>query len=450
MHFHIAPGSRVYVRHIKFKGNTMTADYVLRRAMQQTEGGRLSLRKVRESVRQLRLLGFFKQVDVETKPVPGSNNQVDVIYDVKEARTGQASLSLGYGTLGFNIGASIDQPNFLGTGRLVSIGFNRSSYSTTYNISYYNPYYTINNIGRGFSAYYTHTRPARLNLTSSYDTDTYGLSNFYNIPLTLNGSLQAKIALNHIRLKLSGCNSVGSYGRGCVPVSRQVRVFVDKRGHTFTLGKANLSYNYNAQDRAIFPTSGLSSSLTATASLPVFKNRLEYYKLSAQGKYYYPLTHSRRFVLKLRAGAGFGGGYGSDGMLPFLFNYHAGGLAPGGALVRGYTTNTLGPRDSNDQPLGGNVQVFYGASLIFPNYISPSTVRTLLFVDAGNTYQTKKHIYGTTNLYNRGAGPIRYAAGLAMKWRSPIGPISLSYAKPINAKKYDEKEYFQFTMGTNF
>lgn len=439
INFHIVPGKKVYVRHIIFKGNTITADYVLRRSMQQMEGGLLSSRKVEQSVRKLKLLGFFKNVSVQTVPVPGTNNQVDLIYNVSEAASGQATASIGYGTLGWQFGAGIVQPNFLGTGKTVGVNFTTSSYQTSYSINYYNPYYTIDNIGRGMSLFYVTTSPDNLNLSGSYAFNSYGGNVYYNIPVSLNNTVTLGYGLSHTTLRTFGC-APGSVN--CIPVSNEVNNFVNQYGRHFNEFTLNSGWQYNGLDRAIFPTDGFSTSLNGEMSTPVFSRTLKYYKIASASDYYLPINEAHSWILNFYANLGYGNGYGSTHGLPFFMNYYAGGLATG--LVRGYETNTLGPKDSNNEPIGGNVLLNGGLNFIFPNPISPDNLRTSLFVDAGNTYQTMK------SLYSFAPGPVRLSMGLGVQWRSPMGPIDVSLAMPLNKQQGDESEPFQFTMGTSF
>lgn len=439
INFHITPGNKVYVRHIIFRGNTITADYVLRRAMQQMEGGLLSSRKVEASVRKLKLLGFFKNVNVQTVPVPGTNNQVDLIYNVTEAAAGQASVSVGYGTLGWQFGAGITQPNFLGTGKTVGVNFTTSTYQTSYTINYYNPYYTLNNIGRGLSLFYVTTSPDNQNLSGSYGFNSYGGNVYYNIPVSLNNTVTMGYGLSHINLSTFGC-AIGQ--TNCTPVSTEVNDFVNQYGKNFNEFTLNSGWQYLGIDQAIFPTEGLSNSINGEVSTPLFSDSLRYYKAWSNTNYYVPLNQAHSFVLDFGGNFGYGNGYGSTDGLPFFMNYYAGGLAQG--IVLGYETNTLGPKDSNNEAIGGNILANATVNFIFPNFISPDNLRTSIFIDAGNTYQTN------SSLYTFGPGSLRYSSGLLVQWRSPMGPIDLSLGAPLNKHHGDDSEPFQFTMGTTF
>lgn len=440
--FHIIPGKQVYVNKIIFKGNTITGGYVLRRNMLQMEGSLLSLEKVQESVRQLRLLGFFKDVHVQTVPVPGKDNQVNLVYSVTPQAAGQAMVSVGYGTLGLEFGAGITQPNFLGTGRTVGFNFTHSRYATSYVVNYYNPYYTLNNIGRGVKIFYTKTNPDGLNLAGNYSFDTYGFNINYHVPVSLNNSINFGYGLSRIELRTFPCNPGDT---SCTPVSNEINNFINENGNDFIQPDITLGWNYNGLNRAIFPTSGAQANVSGQISAPIFKKTLRDYKVASSAQYYLPLNRSQSFVLHFRGVVGYGNGYGKTDGLPFFMNYYAGGLAQG--LVRGYETNTLGPLDSNGDSIGGNFLADGNISLIFPNLISPDNLRTSIFMDIGNVYQTNNSLKTT------GAGTVGLSAGLAVQWRSPVGLLDFSLAHVFNKKSNANgslNEPFQFTMGTSF
>jgi outer membrane protein insertion porin family len=435
--------------------------------MLQQEGSLISVSSIRESVRQLNLMGFFKDVQVKTTPVPGTTNQVDVDYQVKETPAGQASLNLGYGSggLGLELGAGLNQPNFLGTGKTVGVNFSRSRYTSSYSINYFNPYYTVNNIGRGFNFYYQKTSPKALSNGSLYTFDTYGASVMYSIPLSLNDHMQVGAALNNISLNV-GKDIFGQY-----LASQEIVSFIRHNGMNFNQLLLTASWSHVGQDRSIYPTQGFDQSLSTEISVPV-SHKLKYYKAGYAAEYLLPLNQAHSFIFLLTGHLGYGNSYGYH-PLPFFQNYTAGGLTLG--QVRGYETSSLGPHDSFGNSIGGNLLTAGSAALIFPTGISDS-IRTSVFVDAGNVFQTVSHAD------TFGAGPIRYSAGLGIEWRSPVGPLSFSIADPLNRQKPpslltvlqaisrvnpnyifipnylnairnnlgDKADYFQFTMGTTF
>ena len=156
--FFIDAGRRAYVRRISFQGNTLTQDKVLRREMRQMEGGWASTASIEHSKLRLELLGFFKEVNVETPEVAGVDDQIDVEYTVEEQPTGSVSATLGYAeAAGLILGASYQQNNVFGTGNSVNFGVNYSAYQTSYNFSFFDPYYTVDGVSRGYSVFYRST-----------------------------------------------------------------------------------------------------------------------------------------------------------------------------------------------------------------------------------------------------------------------------------------------------
>jgi outer membrane protein insertion porin family len=214
--FVVAPGRHVYVRHINFHGNTQTGDYVLRNVIRQNEGSLLSLHNIKESERQLRLLGYLKNIDIKTNPVSGTNNQVDLDVNVEEAPAAEASASIGYGTNGPQLTAALNHHNFMGPGRSVGLGFNTSYWGQDYSFNYYNPFYTHTGIGRGLNLYYQAVDPKKLDV-SAYSSNRFGGDISYNVLLSEKSSLQLGYGYQDLNIKSVGTvqqvqNFVNLYG----------------------------------------------------------------------------------------------------------------------------------------------------------------------------------------------------------------------------------------------
>lgn len=432
--FYVEPGQRVYVRRINFSGNTKTEDVVLRRALPQMEGGLVSVDSIKESERQLNLLGYLENIQVQTQPVPGAPDHVDLNYSVNEAPSAQAIVGVGYGTDGLLLNAGINQNNFMGTGKTVGVNASTTRYITSYNFNYNNPYYTKDGVQRGFNVYVQRVTPGNVNI-ATYTTSVYGATINYSIPISASGDyLQLGYGYQYTSLSLGGTPSV------------QLSTFVQENGSNFKQVLLTSGWTRNGLDRAVFPTQGISQALALQVSLPGGGQPLDYYKASYNFNYYHPLT-SRGFIATARGAFGYGDGFGSSHGLPFFANYYAGGPAGYFGQVRGYSSNSLGPRDSNNQPLGGNILTSATVGIIFPNPISPDKLRTTAFVDAGNVYTQLSQARGGS-----GAGPLRYSAGISADWRVPVlnCMLDLSLARAINPQPADQLEFFQFNIGTSF
>jgi outer membrane protein insertion porin family len=436
--FHVNPGNRVYVHRVNFAGNTSTSDNVLRTATRQMEGALFSSSAIDESTRQINLLGYFTNVKEDTEPVAGSQNQVDVNYNVSEQPSAQATAGAGYGTDGFVVSAGVNENDFMGTGKQVGVNFSQNIYQRSYSASYNNPYFTPDGVQRGFNIFYTQTDPGALNL-APYSFTSYGANMVYTIPFSPVDDYQLGIGLQRTSL------SLGSGGS-----SIQIQQFVQNEGSAFNQLMLTLGWTRNGFDRAYFPTRGILQTAGLQVSAPLAGRPLDFYKLSYQIHGYQPLPEG--FIGSVVGSFGYGGAYGSTKGLPFFTNYYAGGMAVQGQ-VRGYETNTLGPLDSNLQPIGGNTLLSGSLQLILPGFLSSDNYRTSVFVDSGNVYNTW-NVYNTypTNQVGLQLGQLRYSAGVDFQWRLPIlnAIIELSYAKALNAKPGDQLEPFSFNIGGNF
>ncbi len=419
----IDPGRRVYVRRLNFSGNVATRDEVLRREMRQFEGGWYNAEKIERSRVRLQRLGFFDDVNVETPAVPGTADQVDVNVAVKERPTGNLMLGVGYSdTDGFLFNASVSQNNLFGSGNQLSLGFDTSRSTRNINLTYVNPYYTKDGISRGFNIYDTKVNAANAN-TAAYSADTRGAGVFFGIPLSEDNSVNVGGDVENIVLHTD-------------TTSAQIaQDFVARYGSSITDFKLTLGWSHDTLDNTLLPTKGSLQRISGEMAVP--GSDIEYYKLTYLAGHYWPVSDT--FTLKARGELGYGTGYGDTGSLPFYKNFFAGGSS----TVRGYRSNSLGPVDTlppND-PVGGNRRVLLNLELLFPlpgTARDNKSMRMSVFTDGGMVYGPGEKL---------DVGQLRYSAGIAFNWFSPVGPLSFSYAIPLNSKPQDHKEAFQFTLG---
>lgn len=429
INFSIEPGRHVYVRRINFHGNTKTADYALRSVITQDEGALLTLQNVKESERQLRILGYLKNVNIKTNPVPGANNQVDLDVKVEEAPSAEASASLGVGTTGLQFNVSANQHNFMGTGRSLGFAFNASRWGQDYSLNYFNPFYTNTGVGRGVSLYYSKVNPRNLDI-SSYNSNRYGADLNYNIRLSAFSSMQLGLGYQDLDIRSAGS----------VP---QIMAFVATQGSKYDEIRLAAGWVRNTYNKMPFPTEGFNQSLSGLAALPGSSNSLSYYKTSYQAHWYQPLF--KGFIFSAMGNISFGDSFNRGVGLPFFENYFAGGIAEPGH-VRGYDTYSLGPKDIYGNALGANFLVNGTVALILPYPLSRDVLRTSVFVDAGNVYAK-----GTPALYSGTlSGPVRYSGGVSLEWRSPFGPLAFSLASPLNKQPGDRDQVFQFALSSSF
>ena len=422
INFFVNPAKQTYVRRVNFKGNVKTDDHVLRREMRQFEGSLASTDKIDLSKLRLQRLGFFKDVNIETPKVPNSNDQVDVNVNVEEQPSGSLTASLGYsGSSGFIFSLGVSQNNFLGTGNKVSVNLNRSDTSDSYNLSFLDPYFTLDGVSRGYNLYYKKTKLDSLNV-SRYATDSKGASLTFGYPIDETKSISFSLGVDQTDIT-----------QGTL-ASQVVQNFIKEYGNSINTYTSSVAWNYSTLNRGVFADRGASQRLSLDfASL----SDVSYLKLSYNGQLYVPINDS--LTVRLRTDLGFGDS------LPFYRNFFAGGYGS----VRGYRDNTLGPRspsfvgDPDPEIVGGNILVENSAELIVPTPFAKNNrqLRTVFFVDSGMVYDRGSADYGFD------LGDLRYSAGVSLAWLTAIGPLSFSVSKPFNSQLNDEKQSFQFTIG---
>ncbi len=421
--FFLDPGKRVYVRRINFEGNTKTKDDVLRREMRQIESASASTSAIERSRVRLERLGYFKEVNVETPAVPGTADQVDVNFTVVEQPSGNLSAGLGFSqSQGVVVQTSISQDNFLGTGNSVTGVFNNSTVNRNFSLGYLNPYYTDDGISRGFNGYYRTTDAGEDNL-SDYTLDEIGGGVSFGLPINETETVRVGFSAERTDFKVGGLPSA------------EVLNFRTRNGDSFNTFLLDAGWTHDTRNRRIFPDSGGLTRLSGEVAVP--GSDLTYFKATARHQQFFPLT--KRFTLILNGEIGYGDGYLDTERLPLIDNFFVGGIR----TVRGFEANTLGPRDSNGDPMGGDLKMVGNAEIILPVPFAPNTrsVRLTSFVDIGN-------VYGPNQDFD--VGDLRSAVGVSAVWLSPLGAMTVSIAAPLKKESTDDTQSFQFTFGTSF
>ncbi|ENU34348.1 outer membrane protein assembly factor BamA [Acinetobacter parvus] len=498
LNYYINPGQQVTVRRINFTGNSKTADEVLRREMRQMEGALASNEKIDLSKVRLERTGFFKTVDVKPIRVPNSPDQVDLNVNVEEQHSGTTTLAVGYSQNGgVTFQAGLSQTNFMGTGNRVAIDLSRSGTQDYYNLSVTDPYFTIDGVSRGYNVYYRKTKLNKEYNVNNYVTDSVGGSLSFGYPIDENQSLSASIGIDQTKVrtgpsvstyirdyllanggKATGSSTYcpedqwakdadGKYTGECNPGGEITydNAF-DGEFLTYTL---NLGWSYNTLNRPIFPTSGMSHRVGLEVGLP--GSDVDYQKMTYDAQAFKSLPMG--FVLR-----GYGKlGYGND--LPFYKNFYAGGYGS----VRGYDNSSLGPKypsvifqetaqpDQDPEKVGGNALIQFGTELALPLPFKGDwarQVRPVLFAEGAQVFDTQCDVPNSSvepilngqpqvNLqqyckdnYNFNFDNMRYSVGVGFTWITMIGPLSLSYAFPLNEKSGDNTKSIQFQIGRTF
>ena len=442
----VVPGPRVTVRRILYKGNSRTSDEVLRREMRQFENTWYSQAAIDRSKIRLQRLGYFESVDVETPAVPGSNDQVDVVYNVKETTSGSFVFGLGYSqSFGATTSVQLSQNNFLGGGNRVAVEASRSSYQQRYAFSYTNPFFTDDGVSLGYNLSWRALDYSDFN-TAQYNSKNGSAQVLFGVPITENDTVSAMVGVDS--------NQINTFA-GQTP--QAIIDYIDAVGtRTFHAWRTELGWARDTRDEFFMPTRGMYQRVGLETTLP--GSTVEYYKLNYQISKYWRIIPA--IVLNTRFELGYGDSYGNDSSrvltnpdgstrtvnatgLPFYENFYAGGTNS----VRGFEDNTLGPRSertvnyTRGQPLGGSFKTVGSVEMYFPKLFDSPSARVSAFFDFGNVYN---------GVDNFNANELRASTGVALLWRAPVGPISISYAFPLKKEDNDEIERLQFTFGGQF
>ena len=461
----VEAGKRIYVRDIRFVGNNATKDEVLRREMRQMEGSWLNSKSIETGKTRLNRLGYFETVDVQTVRVPGSEDQVDLVYNVKEANSGSVNFGIGYGTeSGVSFQVGLQQDNFLGSGNRVGVSAMMNDYQKNVSLDYRDPYWNLDGVSLGGKVFYNTFEASEAGIVD-YTNESYGTSLTWGFPVNELNNIEFGIGYTH--------NKIGN-----VPNYDQAQLFAQSIGqpegdivtNDFDL---NVSWTRNNLNRGFFPTAGNYQRASAKATIP--SSDAQYFKLQYEVRQYVPITKKHEFTLLMRGRLGYGNGYGktdgNDNLYPFYENYYAGGFTS----LRGFRSNSAGPKavyttnsgscgnngcvSATDDSVGGNAIALASMELIVPTPFASdearSQIRTSLFIDAASVWDTEfnyNSAYQGTRYYEDYSDPTNYRAsyGAALQWMSPMGPLVFSIAKPIEIYEGDDEEFFTFTIGRTF
>ncbi len=419
----IDPGKRVYVRRVNFRGHELTRDEVYRRELRQMEGGWYSQTNIELSRRRLNRLPHVESVEIDTERIPGVDDFVDLEIKVEERLAGSFNLGAGFSdSQGAVVTTSVSQENFLGTGKAVAFSINTSKVNTIYRLNYTNPYHTIDGVSRSFGFSYVSTEADEADI-SDFDSDQFSVSLGYGIPVTENDRF-----LGSLRIQQTGIDT-------SMNTPLEIFNFIEENGDNYTNLTATANFTHDTRNRSLFPQKGNRQTFTVEFAIP--GSDLEYYKINYENTTLFQLSET--FTLSLGGEIGYGKEYANTTDLPFFEKFRAGGFDS----VRGYESSSLGPRDSFDDPFGGNFLTVTRAQLSFPPPFieDKNRARLSFFVDAGNVFE---------EFDDFDSGELRGSFGIGLNLITGLGGVSAALSSPFNDEPGDDTETFQFNIGTSF
>ncbi|WP_293762740.1 outer membrane protein assembly factor BamA [uncultured Aquitalea sp.] len=423
--FFVDPGRKTYVRRVNIAGNTKTRDEVIRRELRQLEGSVYGADKVKRSKERIELLGYFEDVNVETPAVPDAPDQVDMNISLKERPTGSISAGVGFVQgEGIQLSASISQSNIFGSGKYMALGMSNGKVNKNISLSFTDPYFTTDGVSLGYDLYHRVYNPDATS-TSAYKTSTDGAAVRFGVPVTEYDRVNFSLGVEKTHLTTYSTSP------------QRYIDYVNEHGNKYTTLLGTVSWGRDTRDSSLWPTRGALIKAGVDLGLP--GGDIQFYRLTHQQQWFFPL--SKTYTLMLNGEVGYANGYGKTSTLPFFQNFYIGGIGS----VRGYDTNSIGPKDTNGDYMGGTRKVVANAEILFPfpGMKDNKSIRTSVFFDAGSLWDDK--VQGSSI-----SDGMRYSAGLAVTWLSPLGPMKFSYASPLKKKEGDKEQRFQFQLGTVF
>lgn len=416
------PGRRAYVRKINVAGNTRTRDEVIRREFRQYESSWYSSDKIGLSRDRVDRLGFFKEVNVDTSEVPGTQDQVDVNISVAEKPTGNFNLGAGFSSgdkLSLMLG--VRQENAFGSGNYVAVDVNTSKFNRQIAFTTTDPYFTDNGVSRTLDVYYRNSKPYDIS-NNDYRINTLGGSIRFGVPFTEVDTVYFGAGYEQTKI-IAGTNMPQAY------VDYVANFGAKSDAFPLTIG-----WSRDNRDSAIAPSSGVLQRVSGDLSL---FGDARYMRAEYQYQQYIPLN--KQFTVALNGEFGLGKGF-SNRTFPVFKNFYAGGLGS----VRGFEQGSLGPIDNTGSYTGGSKKIIANVELQtpFPGAGNDRTLRLFGFYDIGNVFDDRFLTFKTQEL--------RQSAGVGLSWVSPVGPLRVSFGRPLNPKAGDKIQKLQFQIGTAF
>ncbi len=415
------PSRRAYVRQINVAGNSRTRDEVIRREFRQLEASWYDGDKIKLSRDRVDRLGFFKDVGIETREVPGSPDQVDLTINVTEKPTGSLSLGGNFSSSdGLGLTFGIRQDNAFGSGSSLGINVNTSKINRTIVINSTNPYFTSDGVSRSFDIYHRTSSPYQDQ--SYYQLITSGGNLRFGVPFTESDTVYFGIGVERTEI-VPGTLLPASY-----------LTYANQFGYSSVAYPLTIGWGRDKRDSALVPTTGVLQRAYGEWGVG---GDVKYVKATYQYQQFIPINKQLTGAINAEIGWGV---TASDRPFPLFKNFFGGGLGS----IRGFEQASLGPRDAlSDIVLGGTKKFNVNAEVLFPfpGAGNDRTLRMYGFFDFGN-------VYGENESFS--LADLRASTGLGISWISPVGPLRLAFARPVRTFNGDRIQSLQFQIGTSF
>ena len=472
--FVVEPGNRAYVRHVNFKGTTSINDDVLRREMRQMEGGYLSNAAVERSKQRLQRLPYIEKVEVETTPVAGTPDLVDVDFDIKEGLPGQFSGGIGYSeSQSFILSGSFVHSNFMGTGNRVAAEMNGGQYSKVFSLSHTDPYTTVDGVSRTRlgdlpQARPVHVRRRRISRPrpGRWDVDyAWPITEFQSVRDGTRGA--ARRSVHRSELERAGGGRLGAEQRQYLhpksPRSAIHRSGSRSSAPSSTPSSSRRGWSFDSRNRSLFADRGARHRLGASYTLP--GSDVEYFTRQLR----LPAVHADQppwFTIMWNTEIGYGDALGDTTSLPPFRNYFAGGPEIGARLpgerlgTEGLVRQPVRRQPEGDQassscccryPRSGAMLLVSASSSTSATCFRPTTWISSAWTGSRPWNTSSGLINCALPRVSPFSGSPRWASsGSVMRIRSTTSRAGTSSCGHHVCDYGDETEGFQFSIGQAF
>jgi outer membrane protein insertion porin family len=427
---------RYFVGQIRFTGNESTRDKVIRREIYMNEGDVFNTEALKQSIKRVNQLGYFKPMEGAPGLQPSSKaeDKIDVTFKVEEQNRNQFTFGGGVSGLeGAFINASFSTANFLGAGETFSLSAQTGKRTKNYQIAITEPYFLDRPITAGFDVFKRKITYVSYVNVVGYTQEGTGASLIFGFPVKRWGRLLANYSFEVVNLSdvtqdLEGnITPVASSGE---PVFDPLLFGSQSRRES----RVSPSFVWNTVDNPYSPRSGTKYSAVFTVAGGPLGGTIDYFRPNLEAVVYIP--HLKKTALGLRGDIAWIKPYRDTRVLPYYQRYFLGGETQ----IRGYNLRTIGPIDSSGRALGGNKYLLLNAEYYFDVF---GPLRALLFFDAGQAYLEGQ------NISFKG---LRTSTGAELRFIMPVlnVPFRLIYAWNPQRDAFQPKTTFKFAVGTTF
>lgn len=421
--FAITRGPRVFVERIDIEGNTTTLDRVVRRQFRIVEGDPFNPREIRASAERIRALGFFSNAEVNAREGSGPDRVV-IDVDVEEQPTGSLNFGGSFSNSnGFGAAISFTERNFLGRGQTLGFGVNTTASTRSYNFNFIEPAF----LGRDL----------RAGILLSYRTTERSNADFNSRVAIFQPSLRFPVGENSFLTVRGGYKSGEIFD---VDEDSSILLQREEDEGERAAGFIGYSYSYDSRRTGLNPNAGI-----------IFRFSQDFVGLGGDNSYIETtaLVGAETRVLneEVTLRATFEGGalnmLSGDSLVLDRFRV-------GPSRLRGFESNGIGPRDldaENEDALGGNFFAVARLEAEFPLGLPEEYgVSGGVFYDTGSLWGLDDTDDGRIDDDFR----LRSAVGVSLFWDTGIGPLRFNFAEALQQEDYDEDQFFDLTISTNF